>query len=106
MNNMNRFLMQTTCIFMLLLFAGCNEYLDKEVERLIYVNHTSLNMTVGDEIQLTASPTIETYTWESMDTSVATVSKTGEVWAMGEGETQIVVSCGDLRKEISVYVTQ
>ena len=108
MNRLNRFLIQGCSVIIMLIFAGaaCSQLPDKEVERLIYVNHASLNMFVGDIVQLTASPTIETYTWESRDTSVATVNQTGEVTATGAGETEIVVTSGELSKEIQVIVAQ
>jgi len=101
--NMKSFLIQTTCIFAcLLMLAGCRKGPDRDIEKKIYVNHASLDMFVGDEDQITASPTDETFTWESEDSSVATVGSTGEVYAMSEGETNIIVSNGDVQRAIPV----
>ena len=90
------------CAIICILLAGCAEGPNRDIEKRFFVNYTSLDMYVGDEVQITASPTIETFTWESEDASVASVSQAGEVLATGEGETNILVSCGDLRRTIPV----
>ena len=102
MKNMkNIFLIQMSILFML---AGCSKISEKEVERLVYVNYSSLTMSIGEEEQLTASPTSATFTWESADTSVATVSPTGLVRAAGEGETNIIVRSGDATGKVLIIV--
>lgn len=61
-------------------------------------------MFVGDELQITASPTNESFTWTSEDPSVATVGATGDVRAVGVGETNIVVSNGNNQRTIPVKI--
>ena len=101
---MKNFLIQTTGIFAcLLMFAGCSKGPERDLEKRIFVNHASLDMYVGEEVQITASPTtLGTFIWETEDNSVATVSQNGEVRATGEGETNIIVTCGELRRIIPV----
>jgi hypothetical protein len=100
---MKRFFIQATCILVgLLMFAGCRKGPDRDIEKRIFVNPASLDMFVGEEVQITASPASETFTWESEDQAVATVSLTGEVRAVGAGETNIIVSSAGLRREIPV----
>ena len=102
---MKRFLIQATYIFIFLwMFASCIQGPDKFVEKIIFVTHPALDMFVGEEVLITASPTLETYTWKSADDAVATVNSTGEVRAVSEGVTIITVSCGDVRREIPVSV--
>ncbi|MDR2385673.1 MAG: Ig-like domain-containing protein [Tannerella sp.] len=83
---------------------GCGKASVTEVERNIFVDHSSLNMFVGDQLQITASPTNETFTWTSEDASVATVSASGEVRAVNEGETNIIVRYDDVQRVIPVSV--
>jgi len=102
---MKSFLNQTTGIFAcMLMLAGCIKGPDRDIEKRIFVNHTSLEMFVDDKIQITASPTNETFTWKSEDASVATVGSSGEVRATGLGETNIIVGYGDLQRSIPVKV--
>jgi hypothetical protein len=83
---------------------GCGKASVTEVERRIFVDYFSLNLFVGDEVQITASPTGETFTWYSEDVSVATVSASGQVQATGEGETNIIVRYDDVQRVIPVSV--
>jgi len=96
-----------TCAVGLLCLAlgGCNDYIRTEVVREIYVNKTLINGFVGDEVQLTASPTDGTYQyqWSTEDGGVATVDAAGKVSLVGEGFTNIVVSAGDIRQRVEVY---
>ncbi len=59
----------------------------------VVINSTSITMLPGQSTQLTArlKPTKSTdkYTWVSGDTSVATVDSNGNVYAKGQGQTQI-----------------
>jgi len=80
--------------------SGCYNYDKIEEEKSIYVNRQSLSLFVGDEIQLTASPTEETYNWSSEDPDVATVTSSGLVKAVSEGATNIVVSSGEVVTEV------
>ncbi len=103
---MNRIL--TTIAYMLLIvcIAGCDPYERTPAEESIFVNHQSISMFVGDQLQLTASPTEVTYDWKSEDPSVAVVSSSGLVEAIGEGTTNIVVFHDDVVTKVPVVVNQ
>src|SRR5690554_5593977 len=79
--------------------VGCDDYEVKEIPKSIYVNQESVDLFVGEQRQLKASPTDGTYTysWTSEDPSVATVSTDGLVQAVGEGSTNIIVKGGSAR---------
>jgi hypothetical protein len=105
MKNMKNRLIQTMCILSCgWMLSNCTEGQIQEAEKKIFVDYASLNMIVGDEVKITASPTDETFIWESDDIAVATVSASGEVRATGAGETNITVSYGDVRRIIPVNV--
>ncbi len=94
----------------LLLFTntiGCDDYVRRDVEDKIFVNMQSLNMFVGEKIQLTASPTDGTYkyNWLSEDVSVATVDNNGLIEVISEGFTNIIVSSGDIKTRIPLTAT-
>ncbi len=103
---MNRIVITVVYIFLIGFFAGCDSYERTPVEKSIYVNHQSLNMLVGDQLQLTASPTELTYSWKSEDPAVAAVSLSGLVEATGEGTTNIVVYRNDIEVKVPVAVSQ
>lgn len=86
------------------MFTSCHEYEEKDVKAEIYVNHKSLNMFVGDEMQLIVSPAnLGDYRWISLDENVATVNN-GKVTAMNSGNTDVVVTCGDAEFRVEVNV--
>lgn len=91
-------------MFFVYLSFGCDDYVRTEVTKDIYVNKLSLSAFVGDQIQLIASPTDETYQykWSSEDTNVATVDEKGLVQIVGEGSTNIIVSDGNASRQIPV----
>lgn len=84
------------------LIIGCDPYIRTEVEESLYINHQSLSMFVGEQLQLSASPTELTCGWESEDASVATVSASGLVSAVGPGSTYIVAAIGNRSARIPV----
>lgn len=88
--------------FAVVLLAGCDPYMRTEVDESLYINHQSVSMFVGEQFQLTASPTELTYSWESEDESVVTVSASGLVLAVGPGSTYIVAVSGNRRARIPV----
>lgn len=95
----------------LLLLTGiisCDEYVRREVEENIFVNITSLDTFVGEEIQLIASPTQNTnkYSWRSENTDVATVSNNGLVKIVGEGFTHVIVSNGTVETKVPVTAVE
>jgi len=90
----------------MLIFAGCADGPDRDIEHRLFVSHPALDMVERDETQIIASPTEHTFTWTSADPTVASVSSTGLVKAIKDGVSIItVVSSGGLRREIPVNVT-
>ena len=108
MKNMNRFLIQAICICTLCrMLAACVQGPDRDIEYNLFVTHPSLKMIEGDEVQITASPTSQSFTWESTDPAVASVSETGYVKALKDGVCIIhVVSSAGLRRAIDVDVAK
>jgi hypothetical protein len=80
------------------------EYKQKDIDTSFYVDKSALALFPGDTEQLTASPADLSFEWEIEDPSVAKVSATGLVEAVGAGATHIVVSSGDLLQTIPVTV--
>lgn len=77
----------------ILAVCGCDNEIGKDVPgKSVYVNKRSLNIFFGDKVQVTASPTGETFTWSSADPAIATVTSGGLVEAVGLGSTEIVVA--------------
>ena len=106
----NNFLFYATSIAILvgyLMLSGCAEGPDRDIEHNIFVTHAELNLIEGDEVQITASPTNQTFTWESSNTDVVTVSSTGLVNAIGDGACFIYVTSSEgLERTIPVDVVQ
>jgi uncharacterized protein YjdB len=97
-----RFYMFICISLMGCLLAGCDEDVKKDaLEKYIYVNKSSLDMYIGDEVQLTASPVGESFTWSSENAEVAGVSQTGLVKALSEGVSSIAVN-GELKVDVRV----
>lgn len=96
------FLIYGLAFLMFVNIIGCDDYSRTEVEDNIFVNMSSLNSFVGDEIQLVASPTDGTYqyTWTSEDTEVATVDNSGLVKVLSEGYTIIIVRSGNIKTQV------
>ncbi len=75
---MNRFLYRAFFIFVgLLIFSACADGPERDVEYTIYTTQSSIELLEGEEFQINASPTTQTFTYESTDKSVATVRSTG-----------------------------
>lgn len=103
---MNKIVKTVAYVLLIGCFTGCDSYERTPVEKSIYVNHQSLSMLVGDQLQLTASPTEVTYNWKSEDSAVAAVNSSGLVEAVGEGATNIVVYRDDIEVKVPVAVSQ
>lgn len=75
----------------------------------IGVTPASLSILESDKVQLTATlypqGATGTITWESSDTSVATVSATGEVTAVAAGSATITATCETYSDTCAVTVT-
>lgn len=87
------------------LLAGCNDEKEYVIDKSIYANYSSLDLYYGDKVQVTASPVNSSFEWLSEDPAIATVNNTGEVEAVGVGETVIVLTSGEGKVEIPVTVT-
>jgi hypothetical protein len=91
------------CLLLFGCITGCDNY-----QRLtdatpgITVNSKSLTLFVNDTVQLKASPTDLTFSWESEDSEIAVVNASGLVEAVGEGSTNIVVSSDDILSKVAV----
>lgn len=87
-----------------LLLGGCDKFDRTEVVPEIYVNKSEISGFIGQEIQLSASPTDGTYSfeWMSEDPEVATVTNNGLVKLLKEGFTTVVLSAGDIRQRVSI----
>lgn len=88
----------------LIVMTACDNYERADAVPAIYVNYESLDLFVGDEIQLIANPQNGTsYDWESEDLQVVTVSN-GLVNAVGEGTTSIIVRQGSIYTRVPITV--
>jgi hypothetical protein len=93
------------CVVILWVVSGCaDNSVPIEVTNPIFVNRTSLNMYVGDEMQLTASPVGENFIWSSENEDVVSVSQTGLIKAVGEGSSSITVELDNDEVRIDVRV--
>jgi hypothetical protein len=86
------------------LLSGCGKASVEEVEKNIFVNQPSAELFVGEEVVITASPAGETFSWTSEDPSIASVTATGTIRAESEGETNIIVSYGEVQRAVPVSV--
>ncbi|KAA6301153.1 MAG: hypothetical protein EZS26_002674 [Candidatus Ordinivivax streblomastigis] len=99
------FLMGAMYILMGCCLSGCVSSEQESAKEVIFVNRVSLDLFFGDTEQLIASPTEATFDWSSEDETVAKVSATGLVEAVGVGSTRIVVVHDDARTFIPMTVT-
>jgi len=111
MKNNNKFLIQATCIFIsLMMLTGCADGPNRDNElsqQRLFVTHSELDMIEGDEVQITASPSNQTFTWTSSNPAIATVTSDGLVTAVTDGICIInVVSSEGLTREIPVNVVE
>lgn len=98
------FLLVFCAVLLLGVLGGCYEFPPYEVTKPPFVNKTSLNMYVGDKVQLTASPVNASFTWTSDDEAVAKVDQTGLVEAVSEGLTSVFVASDNDRTKIDLTV--
>jgi|SRR5690554_196843 len=103
---MNRFLYQASFIFAgLMILAACADGPERDVEYTIYTTQSSIELLEGEELQITASFTTQTFTWETTDAAVATVSSTGLVQAISDGACFINITSNEgLTRSIPVDV--
>ena len=105
---MKKFFISAAVIAISVSFAACENDNPKEDDgasaKEFSVSPTSISLAPGGEVQITANPGGEKYLFESTAVTVATVSSTGLVKAVGEGMAAIKVSLGKTVKEIPVSV--
>lgn len=74
----------------------------------ITLSETDINLIKGftHQLQVTKDPAdaLGEITYESFDTSVATVDAAGLITAVGKGNTTITIKCGSVTKTVSVQV--
>ncbi|GGC12827.1 hypothetical protein GCM10011386_00580 [Parapedobacter defluvii] len=102
---MNKILSYVCFAYLLTIcFMGCDKYEVKEIPKSIYVDKESVSLFVGEQMQLTASPTDGTYNyqWTSEDPTVATVSNSGLVQTVGAGTTNIIVTGGNAKTIVPI----
>lgn len=87
-----------------LLLGGCDKFERTGVSPEIYVNKSVISGFIGQEVQLTASPTAGKYAfqWSSENPAVASVSNTGLVKLLTAGSTVIQLSAGDIKQRVEV----
>ncbi|MDR0603695.1 MAG: Ig-like domain-containing protein [Bacteroidales bacterium] len=90
-------------LFMALL-GGCSGYPDYAVTNPPFVDITSLDMYIGDTVQITVSPEDATFRWSSDNDEVIKVSQTGEVVALSEGLATITVASNNDELKIDARV--
>ncbi|MDR0698322.1 MAG: Ig-like domain-containing protein [Tannerella sp.] len=76
------------------LISGCAEYAkypEYVTTSQIFVNKSLLNMYVGDEVQVSASPADVALKWTSNNEQVVTVTQTGLIKAVGEGTATVSI---------------
>lgn len=89
----------------LLMLASCVDGPERDIEYTIYSTQSSIVLLEGEEFQIIASPTTQTFTWETTDAGVATVSSTGLVRAISDGACFInITSSEGLERSIPVDV--
>ncbi len=77
----------------------------------VSINQSSASLSIGETLQLTASvlpsaATNKDISWSSGNQSVASVSSSGLVTAVGEGTTTITASAGGKKGECSISVAK
>jgi uncharacterized protein YjdB len=103
---MNRFLYRTIFVFgALLTLAACADGPERDIEYTIYTTNSTIELLEGEEYQIEASPTEQTFSWETTNPAVATVSTTGLVRAISDGTCFIhIISSEGLSRSIPVDV--
>ena len=84
--------------------VSCDSYDRTEVEPTITVDYNKVTLFEGETVQLVASPATLEFTWESLNTDIATVDANGMVTAVAEGATNVVAKSGDVTFEVEVIV--
>jgi hypothetical protein len=98
-----------------ILLVACSDSVGPPVPAEVELDATSVTMTyIGEQVQLTATIrdqggnalSMAQRSWHSLDETVATVSQTGLVTAVGSGSTQVSVRSGSVSGSVPVTVSQ
>ena len=84
--------------------VSCDSYDRTEVEPTITADYNKVTLFVGETKELKASPETLTFTWESLNEDIATVSADGVVTAVAEGATSVVAKAGDVSFSVEIIV--
>jgi hypothetical protein len=103
---MKKIFLNISLVSLLVLSASCDNFQRTDVYPTITVDHSSVTMFEGDEIQLTASPSNLTFKWSTSDESIATVDNSGLVKAIRQGSASILCESGDMSFETEIYVNK
>ena len=103
---MNMYLYRVSFIFAcLFILISCSDGPQRDVEYTIYTTYSAIELIEGEEFQITASPSTQSFIWETSNSAVATVSSTGLVHAISDGTCFInITSSEGLKKSIPVDV--
>ena len=92
-------------LFLVLFLVSCdvtkNEG-NKSDTQNIELKENIITMNVGEAIKLKSGK--KDSVWNSSNTSVATITSDGVLYALSKGSTTITVSSGDLKSEVQVLV--
>ena len=105
---MKRFVLRLLCLLPALGLWQCN---GKSVVTDVVIEEQSYNISVGEELQLTASVFPEdapdkTIAWTSSDESVASVDADGTVTGIQAGSATISARCGEGEDSCTIVVTE
>lgn len=110
---MNRFIRLFVILILPFLFSCTEKEPEPQVIPVesVSLSQTTASLTIGKTVQLSASvspssATNKEITWSSSQTSVASVSSTGLVTAVGEGSATITAMAGGKKAECVTTVTK
>ena len=108
MLNMKRQLFYYTLALLLVLgtISSCDNYERTQVKPTITVNHNSVSLFEGEQIQLTASPVSLKYKWSTSDESIATVDASGLVTAVKQGTASVICASGTMSFSSEIIVVK
>ena len=109
-HNMNKFISAICCGLVATFVASCGKEKDVEVSS-VTLSQNSAEMYIGETTQLSAKvlpndATDKEVTWASSKLSVATVSNTGLVTALAEGNSTITASAGGKSATCTITVSR
>jgi hypothetical protein len=92
-------------VLLMSVIGGCTKYPAYEITEQFFLDESFLNMYTSDQVQVMASPADGDFVWSIDNESVAKVSQTGLVEAVGPGIAEIIVAKGTARMSLPVVAT-